>query len=500
MPGHANNSPRFRCAAISVCAWVGMGLVSAVAVGAFAPRAAGQQAAGASSSSSKRSTGLAARRPLESVRLRDGRVLRGLVLAERQGAIELAEIVEPRGRPMYAVVRPIGREQIVSIDQLRGKPRADLEKLVESLRRRAVIEAGRIDNVKLERAKQGRRSVNRYRGPWFELESTADASTTRLSVVKLEQIFRALRHALPPRAAPNSQLRVLLLGSREEYAAELARYNLGVEHPAAFLPAENRMIVRAGVAQAAAPLVAANREIARQLVRYDRLNEESSDKLTALADDLRRAGYSRAEVASELAARRRAWRRHQAVARSRLLAARRRNEAAFHRLTQEYYQLLSHEAFHAYVENYLFPRAENPVPAWLNEGLAQVFSTGLVEGGRLRIGAVHAPSLKRLRAEIKEGKWLPLADLLAADGQEFLTLHGRAKRESQRSYAYAWGLAYYLVIGEPALTTGKLAAYVKGGRSDNSARRRFESLVGLPLAEFDRRWRAFLAQLAAEGP
>ena len=43
------------------------------------------------------------------------------------------------------------------------------------------------------------------------------------------------------------------------------------------------------------------------------------------------------------------------------------------------FRRLAHEAFHAYLETYVYPRQAYDVPRWLNEGLAQTFEAGLLE-------------------------------------------------------------------------------------------------------------------------
>src|SRR5262249_11218184 len=69
------------------------------------------------------------------------------------------------------------------------------------------------------------------------------------------------------------------------------------------------------------------------------------------------------------------------------------NDGKFETATRQLFQTLYHEAFHAYVGNFVYPPAGrgNPdgpgeLPRWLNEGMAQVFETAVFEAGELRIG------------------------------------------------------------------------------------------------------------------
>ena len=43
------------------------------------------------------------------------------------------------------------------------------------------------------------------------------------------------------------------------------------------------------------------------------------------------------------------------------------------------FRRLYHEAFHAYLDNYVYESPGYEIPTWLNEGLAQVFAAGLLE-------------------------------------------------------------------------------------------------------------------------
>ncbi len=62
---------------------------------------------------------------------------------------------------------------------------------------------------------------------------------------------------------------------------------------------------------------------------------------------------------------------------------------------------LYHEAFHAYVENYVCPPADVTLPHWLNEGLAQIFEAGQMEGDSLRIDAPDRKRLVQLQDDLR---------------------------------------------------------------------------------------------------
>jgi hypothetical protein len=127
------------------------------------------------------------------------------------------------------------------------------------------------------------------------------------------------------------------------------------------------------------------------------------------------------------------------------------------------------------------------VPRWLNEGLAQVFETGQLDGDSLRIDAADRQRLARLRSDLAQQP-LSLAHVLSAEEREFLGPHSSSS--SQRHYLYAWGLAHYIAFEQNLLASPRLDEYVASSARQLDPIIRFEKLIGQPLAEFEKRWRA----------
>jgi len=84
--------------------------------------------------------------------------------------------------------------------------------------------------------------------------------------------------------------------------------------------------------------------------------------------------------------------------RKRVQAVRDQNEAVFTRARLRLVQRLYHEAFHAYLSNCVYPPADGEMPRWLNEGLAQIFETAIVEVGELRVQTLTEGRLERAAA------------------------------------------------------------------------------------------------------
>lgn len=98
--------------------------------------------------------------------------------------------------------------------------------------------------------------------------------------------------------------------------------------------------------------------------------------------------------------------------------------------------------FHEYV-HFLTGGGQRSLPIWLSEGLAEYFSTFTVAGGgkQIVIGRVIPAHLRRLR----EGGWIPMQTLLAADQS---SAYYQELDKKTVLYAQAWALTHYLMTGD----------------------------------------------------
>jgi hypothetical protein len=97
-----------------------------------------------------------------------------------------------------------------------------------------------------------------------------------------------------------------------------------------------------------------------------------------------------------------------------------------------------HELTHYFVMRGLASR-----PAWLNEGLAEYFSTAEIREDEISLGAV---SLDRLQL-LETGSVLPLKDFFAIDTS---SPYYNESSKASVYYAQAWGFIHYLLHGEHA--------------------------------------------------
>lgn len=428
--------------------------------------------------------------PLEMVELRDNRQYRGYIESEDAAWLYMASIHRPNGRPMFLVIHPIERSLIKRIVRLDDQQRAVLRKQIDAFIHRAQIERGRMKAKELTLAQHEGRHFHSYRGKWFTLESNTDEPTTRRIVVRIEQVFTAFRQVLTPQAEPQRPLRILVFGSMDDYRNYLKQLGLNITSPACFIEDDNRIV-------AGCNLVTVADQLAKINARHDQLRaelEREQANLDALLADqgqrLAAQGVSRAEIARTLRSFGAQQQRVIEQKQRELNTLDRTNARVFDQATTEMFTRLYHEAFHAYLENYVFSSKTHDVPLWLNEGLATMLERGLLESETLRIDAPNSDALKRLKADLAAGRPLPLEEVLSGDSRRFLQ-----NPDADLYYAYSWGLVYYLAFERDLLESAALREYVAPKAAAVAPIARFEKLIGEPLDAFETRWRAYILQL-----
>jgi hypothetical protein len=432
---------------------------------------------------------------LETITLRDGNKVSGLVQTQGETEIDFAQIIQPPGKPMYAVVRGIPLADVKKIERLGDEGHLALFQRFALFRNRAVIEAGRMDQLALTSRGEGAGRTLHYEGPWFSLTSTADEEQTRRCLVRIEQLFLAYRTLLPPRVGRPRPLAVRLFGSADQYRDALREQSLELDNAAFYSPRQATILAASDLNLFAQRLAQVRREHERVKETLGKLDREQGQRLATVAQELKSAGFGEAEIAGELRQRKATWKRELETT---LAANRERQRAAeqkFSAVTEKMFASLAHESFHAWLDTFVYPHERHHVPRWLNEGLAQVFESGQLDGESLRLDAPDKQRLAALKADLASGQPLPLAQVLLANEREFLGPHSGGA--PQRHYLYAWGLAHYLTFERNLLASGRLDAYVAQMAEREDAIVRFERLTDQPLAEFEAAWRTAMTGVAS---
>src|ERR1041385_5524051 len=110
--------------------------------------------------------------------------------------------------------------------------------------------------------------------------------------------------------------------------------------------------------------------------------------------------------------------------------------------------------YHEYVHIMLNNTAAN-VPVWFHEGLAEYYSTFLIEDDRkVHVGELIEGHLQTLR----QGKLFPLAKLFAVnhDSADY-----NERDKSGMFYAEAWALVHYLMLGNSGQRVDQLGKYLE---------------------------------------
>ena len=220
------------------------------------------------------------------------------------------------------------------------------------------------------------------------------------------------------------------------------------------------------------------------------MQQRLPERLAEVGRKLKQDGTPRSETIKLLLIARRKFESRIEEQQKELLCCDRENKRVFEDATGQMFKWLYHEAFHAYLENYVFPSDAYDVPRWLNEGLAVVFEAGLLEGETLRVDAPNREALRLLQADLRSEQPLSLRQLLEADEAAFLVV-GSANRH----YCYCWGLVYYLTYEKHLLGDAALSPFVRLSAADAAPPERFEQLVGTSTEEFEREWRKYVLEL-----
>ena len=437
---------------------------------------------------------------LEAIELTGGRRLEGLVLKGRRGVpgpndpdIEFLEVRRPPGRKTHLISWPSFPAATVRfVERLAEPEHLDLAEKIDAFRaderRRAAAPA-----VSLSR-----RDVNgpwAYAGPEFTLESTADATVTREAVVRLELVLAALTSLVQP-VADGEPLTVRLFGSLADYRRLQRELGLGIGNQAFYL--RERRLLAAG---SELSTMTAEWRAADELLDADEQWLKEADGaidegLRDLTRRLEQQGDTKQEREEAVRVSRQRWSRERDEFVRRIEAARAANDAVLARARASFDARLAHEAWHAYADQRLRPPTAPGLPAWLDEGLAQVIESAPVEANEVRLDLFDRERLGRLQGLLQKGAIPPIAEIVSGGQEPFIS--GHAGGEQAVAYLTAWGLALDLAIVSPVLSPARIAQLTAAG--DDDAVARFEALVGMPIDRFDRTWRDRMNQLGRRGP
>ena len=421
--------------------------------------------------------------PFDEITLNNGAKFQGLILSENPLEVVFKSVRRPPGKPTVTLTSRFSRAEIALVKPLNDADRATLKERLAELDPDGSFERQRMDALELAAAPWlGKENgAKQYASDYFVFVSSAPEEVTRRAAVRLEQIYAAFARFLPPTVPDAKPTRILLAPDREDYRSLLAAVGqTDLLNPAVFDPRGNTILCGSDLRRLGDELQKAKFHHSQQLVTLTRY-EDSVKKL-----------YKKPEVDRYLDSVK--------LERRKVYDADRTNGDKFDQATGRLFALLYHEAFHAYAAVWVYPprpadevkagKGTGELPRWLNEGLAQIFETAVVEAGELRADTPDKARLDEVRKRLrKDGAGLmPLPELLVSGREAFLTHHADQRAAADRAYLTSWALAYYLTFERRAIGTAAFKKYLAAVNSGDDPRAAFQALVGQELTAFETEW------------
>lgn len=412
--------------------------------------------------------------------LSHGATVEGLVLSESPQEVRFQVLLRRPGVRSLVFETTYDRSEVARVVKATEPGRSAARALMQGLETSKKREETSIAALTLCQAPwvEGQTKALRYQGPYFELVSTAPEDLVRLICVRLEGMFAAYVSTLGKREQPAKPVRILLFPSMTEYRAYQQRRGIPLLNPAIY--------------DARAMEIVVGCDLPQQQSQLQELQKKHAAELKELLEQKKKiarhyGGQMPALLAKQL--QQVQWQ---------LLSIDSDNESVYAKLQAGFFAILYHEAFHAYLDQWVFPTEKHQVPRWLNEGLAQLFENAFVEIDELRIGRIDEKRLAAIQDAVRQGRFMTIRELVQAPTQQFMVRHSADSFEADRHYQASWALAHFLTLDLKLLSSPAMVKYVTLPVESDEIKR-FEQLVGMPLAECEARLKAYLLRLRTDG-
>jgi hypothetical protein len=442
------------------------------------------------------------------VRLKRGLELRGLVL-EQGATIKIRCIARKPGRGTVTITESVARGDVGEMKLLNDSDREQLRQRLDALKREREVLAAHLRSLDPKTKQPGKSGdvfelkpadwpgdskikALSYQSTHFRLVANARPEVVQLAAIHLEQAYAAYARCLPPRRTTDTTTTIILTRSLAEYQAIARSRGLNLFNPAFYDPAQNQVVCGSDLERLCDEL----QEVRKH---HERLREKMKESKAELKK------VYRGKVPPALLA-------PMTAADKRIDAQEKANVKTFEAVRDRLFTRLYHEAFHAYLNTYVYPTREGALPHWFNEGLAQIFETAILEVGELRVGHADKDRLLAMRAALVKGTLLPVADVLRSSPTQFHLTFERlpaankgpnrdkdAQQLADRCYLASWALTFYLTFEKRLLGTKALDDYVQSLKRGTDVLLAFRDLVGKPLPQFEKEYLEYLARLRLEG-
>lgn len=412
--------------------------------------------------------------------LADGRRMEGLVIEENSQQVRFQLLLRKPGVRSMIFELVFDRTEVVSIQKAKEPGRKVAVQLMSSIENSKIREEVKRAKLVIQTVKwiDNESQALQFQGPFFELLSNVQEPLLRLVVVRLEEIFSAYVKTLGKRQKPEKPVRIVLFRTLSEYRHWQQKQGIPILNPAVYNAKNGEIHVGS--------------DIDLQTLQLQELRSTHLQQLQELGEEKKKiikhfGGQPPPILTRQL---------HQLHLQ--LLNLDAENEASYARSQAAFFAILYHEAFHAYLDQWVFPSTRYQVPRWLNEGLAQLFESAFVEVDELRIGRIEEKRLRNIQDEIKRGRFMSIREILQTPDAKFIVRHTQEHFESDKYYDASWALAQFLMNKLNMPNGSTLADYVTQS-STVDVIRQFEKLVGMSLAECEKQWRDYLLRLRADG-
>jgi hypothetical protein len=422
------------------------------------------------------------------LKLKNGVVHKGLLLDEGPDGVRFQIIARKPGRPTVWFTFAFKKDEIAKVAKLSNEERAALKAKLDEIDPSPEAEARRADRIDLKVIDwHGKKDAGlRYDSDYFTLLSDAPEEIVRRAAYRLENVYAAYARFLPARYPAGSPTVIQVYQSLEGYQKAVPGGDT-LKNPAFYEPSANRVVCGTDL---------------------KKLGEELAKSRAATRKDLNELAEKEAQIIRLYGKGAEAQRHLQPIKdlRARYESAAKNNEGIFDSATRQLFQTLYHEAFHAYVGNFVYPRVDHDrpncpgeLPRWLNEGMAQVFETAVFEAGELRIGHADRVRLEKAQNALAKKEFPPIRDVLTAKRDVFVVNHAGQRFTADRMYVATWAVASYLMFDRRVLGTTGLDDFVRACHKGEDPVRALEALVGQPLGEFEAAFHEWLKRLLPNG-
>jgi hypothetical protein len=419
----------------------------------------------------------------EVLHLKNGKAHQGLVDEETKTEIKFWEVKLPPRKEAHRFYYVFPRRDVARIERLDPREREILAARIRAINPVVKVKDERERLEKIEELlvpwkEAGKTRGLSYTSDYFVLRSTARRDVVIRAASRLEEVYSRYVDRFPRRPGLKSArpTTIVLLNSLGEYQEFLKRRGHNIFNPAYYDPRRNEIVCGSNfgrLGEALAQLRTQEQEL-RQQAAY--LKKRYKGKIPGV-------------LAAQIQRDRKA-----------IADAKKQNDKIFNEVSQRLFQTLYHEGFHAYLENFVYPSREILVPCWLNEGLAQIFETAVIDAGVLRIEHVDEKRLERVQTLLKKKDLVPLADLLKSGARQFHVTHASSQQLADRYYMTSWALAYYLLMDQKMLANAdRLDRYFKALKQGPDALVAFRQFTGKSVTRAEKDFHAYLARLKSDG-